>query len=76
MGDQDDSGNVVVGRHAGIDTTDSLIFGGEHLIATIGLDRVIVVDAGDAILVCPMDREQEVRDMVHRLEHEELDEYL
>jgi hypothetical protein len=37
---------------------------------------MIVVDAGDAILVCPMDREQDVRDMVHELEHRELDEYL
>jgi mannose-1-phosphate guanylyltransferase len=76
MGDQDDKGNVVVGQHAGIDTKDSLIFGSQRLIATIGLDGMIVVDAGDAILVCPMDREQEVRHMVHRLEHEELDEYL
>jgi mannose-1-phosphate guanylyltransferase len=59
-----------------LDTTESLIFGGERLIATIGLDRMIVVDAGDALLVCPRDREQDVRDLVRRLEKEELDEYL
>jgi mannose-1-phosphate guanylyltransferase len=53
-----------------------LIFGGERLIGTIGIGNVIVVDAGDAILVCPMNREQEVRDMVHRLEREELSDYL
>jgi mannose-1-phosphate guanylyltransferase len=76
IGDQDDSGNIVVGQHANIDTTDSLIFGGDRLIATIGLEGMIVVDAADAILVCPMDREQDVRDMVHYLEDEEWDEYL
>jgi mannose-1-phosphate guanylyltransferase len=74
--DQDKGGNVVVGQHTGLDTTESLIFGGERLIATIGLDRMIVVDAGDALLVCPRDREQDVRDLVRRLEKEELDEYL
>jgi mannose-1-phosphate guanylyltransferase len=76
IGDQDDGGNVVVGQHTGMGTRDSLIFGGERLIATIGLEGMIVVDAGDAILVCAMDREQDVRDMVHHLERQELDEYL
>lgn len=72
----DDHGNVVVGEHQGIDTQDSLIFGGRRLIATIGLEDMIVVDAGDAILVCPMEREQEVRDMVQRLEREDMKDYL
>jgi mannose-1-phosphate guanylyltransferase len=76
VGNQDDSGNVVVGQHAGIDTTESLIFGGERLIATIGLEGLIVVDAGDAILVCPIDREQDVRDMVRHLQQRALEAYL
>jgi mannose-1-phosphate guanylyltransferase len=76
IGDQDNGGNVIVGQHASMDTTDSLIFGSDRLIVTIGVDGMIVVDAGDAILVCPMDREQDVRDMVRELEHRELDEYL
>jgi mannose-1-phosphate guanylyltransferase len=76
IGEQDDAGNVVAGQHAAMDTRNSLIFGGGRLIATIGLESMIVVDAGDAILVCPMDREQEVRDMVHHLERQGFDEYL
>ncbi len=76
MGSQDDRGNVVVGQHVGIDTEDSLIFGGHRLIATIGLEDMVVVDAGDAVLVCPMKREQEVRDMVHRLQRNDMSDYL
>lgn len=76
MGDEDDQGNVVVGEHVGIDTRNSMIFADERLVATIGLKDVVVVDAGDAVLVCPMDREQEVRDLVNRLKHEGMDEYL
>ncbi len=76
MSDRDDRGNIIVGQHEGLDTQDSLVFGGERLIATIGLEDMIVVDAGDAILICPMNREQEVRDLVHGLEREDMKEYL
>lgn len=76
MGGRDDGGNVIVGEHAGRDTKDTLVFGSDRLIATIGLRDMIVVDAGDAVLVCPMDREQEVRDLVRYLEREDLQDYL
>jgi len=76
MGNRDEQGNVVVGEHVVIDTENSMVFGDDRLIATIGLDSVVIVDAGDAVLVCPMDREQEVRDLVHRLEREGKKKYL
>jgi len=76
MGEEDDAGNVVVGKHVGIDTEGSMVFAGERLIATIGLQDMVIVDAGDAVLVCPLGREQDVRDLVHRLEREEMNEYL
>jgi len=76
MGDEDDRGNVVVGQHVGIDTNNSMVFGGERLIATIGLDGMVIVDTDDAVLVCSMEREQEVRDLVHRLEREGMNGYL
>lgn len=76
MGHEDDQGNVVVGQHVGIDTENSMIFGGQRLIATIGLEDVVIVDAGDAVLVCPLQREQEVRELVQRLKREEMNRYL
>lgn len=63
----DASGNVVVGQHVGLDTRNAIVFGGRRLIATIGLEDIIVVDTDDALLVCPREREQEVRDLVQRL---------
>ena len=76
MGHEDDSENVIVGQHVGIDTENSMVFAGERLVATIGLEDIVIVDAGDAVLVCPMEREQEVRDLVRRLEREKRKEYL
>ncbi len=76
MGRRDDRGNVVAAEHIGLDTANTLVFGHQRLIATIGLNDMIVVDAGDAILVCPMEHEQEVRDLVHLLEREDMKDYL
>ncbi len=66
----DENGNVVVGQHLGLDTQDTIIYGNERLIATIGLKDMVIVDTPDALLVCPREREQEVRDLVRRLEEE------
>jgi mannose-1-phosphate guanylyltransferase len=63
----DADGNVVVGEHVGLDTRNTIVFGGHRLIATIGLEDMIIVDTDDALLICPLDREQDVREMVRQL---------
>jgi mannose-1-phosphate guanylyltransferase len=73
----DADGNAIVGPHIGIDTRDTLVFGGgRRLIATIGLEGMVIVATDDALLVCRKEREQEVRDIVHLLRAEERNEYL
>ena len=72
----DHNGNVVTGLHVGIDTADTLVFGSKRLIATVGLEGMVIVDTEDAVLVCPRGREQEVRDIVRRLEREGRWDYL
>jgi len=71
----DKEGNVVVGEHVGLDTHNVIIFGGQRLITSIGLEDMIVVDTDDVVLICPRKREQEVRDLVEQLRkigHEEI----
>jgi mannose-1-phosphate guanylyltransferase len=74
----DEDGNTVVGSHVGIDTRDTLIFNknGKRLVATIGVTGLVIVDTEDALLVCPKEREQDVREMVQLLRSEERSEYL
>jgi mannose-1-phosphate guanylyltransferase len=64
---EDAQGNIIKGPHIGIDTRNTLVLGDQRLIATIGVENMIIVDTADALLVCPKDREQEVRDIVKRL---------
>ncbi|MBI5649052.1 MAG: mannose-1-phosphate guanylyltransferase [Chloroflexi bacterium] len=73
-GDQEN--NVVVGDHVGVDTSSSLIYSPNRLIATVGLNNIIVVDTDDAILVCPKDRAQEVKRLVDALKQNNKHKYL
>ena len=63
----DQNGNVFVGPHKEIDTHNTLVFGGRRLVATIGVQDIVIVDSEDAVLVCARQREQEVREIVERL---------
>ena len=68
--------NVVIGKHAGIDTYGCLIHGGDRLIATVGLDNMIIVDSDDVLLICPKGRAQDVKRLIEKIEEEGLVEYL
>ena len=72
----DQEGNVIRGTHTGIDTRNTVIIGGGRLIATIGVDDMIIIDTEDALLICPRGREQGVREIVRRLGREGRREYL
>ncbi len=61
----DSHGNTVVGRHLGIDTGDSIIRGqDEHLVVTLGVQGLIVVQTPDATLVADRNNEESIRDLV------------
>jgi len=61
------SENIVIGHHLGVETTGALIYSPDRLIATIGLDDIIVIDTPDATLICPRSRSEEVKRLVDEL---------
>jgi mannose-1-phosphate guanylyltransferase len=74
----DEHGNAVMGQHLGLETRNSLIYtASQHkLVATIGLDDIIVVDTPDVLLVCRRQNNQDVRKIVEKLKAQGLDKYL
>lgn len=72
----DENGNIVRARHVSLNTKNSIIYSGDRLVATIGLDNLIIADTPDAILICPKDRAQDVKSIVERIRLEGLDEYI
>lgn len=69
--DGPEDANVGRGVRLDLDSRGCLVYGTtDRLVATIGLRDIVIVDTGDALLVCPRDRAQDVKDIVARLDAE------
>jgi mannose-1-phosphate guanylyltransferase len=68
--DADAHGNVVIGEQRGIDTAGCFIHSPSKLVATIGLNDLVVIETNDVLLICPKERDQDVRKLVELLERE------
>lgn len=74
--DADENGNVCHGEHILLDSKDCICYAKNKLIATIGVENLVVVETPDTVLVCPRERVQEVKKIVEQLEAEGREEYL
>ena len=60
--DKDEKGNVVLANGCLIDTNGCILYGdGEKLIATLGVENLIVAQTKDIILVCDKKRAQDIK---------------
>ena len=69
-------GNVISGNVISIKTKNSIIQGNEKLIATIGLEDIVIVDTDDVTLICHKDNTQEVKEIISNLKICNRNEYL
>jgi mannose-1-phosphate guanylyltransferase len=77
ISEHDADGNVAVGETLLRRARGNVVVADSgQLVAVVGLDGLVVVATKDAILVCPKDRAQEVRDVVAELERRGQDRYL
>jgi mannose-1-phosphate guanylyltransferase len=64
------------GKHISLDTRGCIIDSEAKLIATVGVEDLIIIHYEDVMLVCRKDRDQEVKKLVEKLKGLNLDEYL
>jgi mannose-1-phosphate guanylyltransferase len=77
VGCKDENENIIRGdQTVAIDTTGSYLQSDKRLLAVVGLDNVVVVDTGDAVLVCARDKSQDVKKIVQWLQTEKRDDLL
>jgi len=67
IGDKDPTGNVLIGDVLTEKTTGSYIRTNGPLVATLGLDDVVIVATGDVVLAASKDHAQDVKKFVTRL---------
>jgi len=65
---QDENGNVFKGMGLAIDSSENLTFSEDgHCISLLGVKDLIVVQSGDATLICHKDCAQRVKDLAQRV---------
>ncbi len=74
---QDAARNTVQGLHVGVDTAGCVVVSdGDHLVGTLGVSDLIIIQNGDATLVATKDREGEVKKLVDAIKAKGLGRFL
>jgi len=75
--EQDENGNTVQGKYSGLETKGCIISSqDDHLIATIGVEDLIIVHTSDATLVARKDDENSIRQLIDQLAKDDYGKYL
>ena len=61
---KDADGNAVRGPSASLETRNCLIYSQNKPIVTLGVEGLAMVETDEAVLICPLDKAQEVRKLV------------
>ncbi len=68
--------NVVKGRQVSIDSQRNLLYAENKLIATVGVEDMILVETDKVIFLCPADRAHEVKELLAKFKEQGLEDYL
>ena len=71
-----EQGNVVEGNIITINSKNNIIQGGRKLIATVGIEDLIIVDTEDATLICDKDSTSDIKKVLENLKICNRNEYI
>lgn len=69
---KDPQNNAHIGNVMALNTRDNLVFAQERLVATVGVQDLVVVDTKDALLVAHRNQSQTIKSLVDELKEREL----
>ena len=73
---RDENGNLTVGKTLLLDSRNCTAYSVDKLIAAVGVEDLIIVQAGEAVLVCPQAEAQRVKVIVEALSEKGENSYL
>jgi mannose-1-phosphate guanylyltransferase len=72
----DTDGNMFDGDIVAVDTRNCTVTGSSRLIATLGLEDMVIVDTPDALLVCDKNSTQNIKQILAKLREQSRGELL
>lgn len=76
VSDKTVDGNALTGDVMAIDTQNCLVHSSSRLVATVGLQDLVIVETKDAVLVAHKDKVQSVKDVVTLIKEQDRSEYV
>lgn len=72
------SGNHTIsqGNHIGVDDQDCLVYAQDKLLATVGLENIVIVDTPDVTLVCNKAKAQDIKKLIEKIKESGENRYL
>lgn len=76
LSDKDDNGNSKIGDCIDIGSTNTLVFSRDKLVATLGVNNLMIINTPDAILVADQSKAQQVKSIISEIEVQKRSEHL
>lgn len=73
---KDEQGNFIQGKVITINSKNTYVHTADKLIATVGVEDLIVINTPDALLICKKGDSQNVKEVVDHLRRKQMNEYL
>lgn len=67
ISEKDENGNAFKGDTYSVDTKNTLVLSEDKLVATVGIDDLVIINTRDAVLVAHRDAAQHVKSIVNEL---------
>ncbi len=72
----DEFGNHSIGLHLPVDSKSNIVFGEkDHLVVTLGVEDLVIVQTKNATLVARKDKAQSVREVVNKLKASSMEQF-
>ena len=75
ISDKDDNGNVLSGENEIIESKNNFVKT-DKFVALIGVENLVIIDSGDALLIAHKDKSEDVKKVVETLKKKDKEEYL
>ncbi len=73
----DDGKNFIKGNYTGINSKNIMVYGtNNRLVATVGVENLVIAHTNDIILICQKDKSQDVKKIIKKLEKDKKFDYI
>lgn len=76
LSDKDASGNSFIGDSLDVGSTNTLVFSQDKLVATLGVDNLMIINTPDAVMIADKSQAQQVKSLISKIQELKRTEHL